>query len=239
MNGACPEWLSTESACPGSTVRAIGKALVSLDLYPQDSPEAPTSYGGYVNGHGAKVVLRSSSGKFVAAEVVKASSYDLHFRLPESMPLDDYQVFLHNGHGGALGWSTPLSLRVEAAAPWPATLFNAKDYGAKGDDSTDATAAVQSALNAAEANGGGVVLLPPGKYRFLGSLKMPRRTVLRGADRARVWLYLPQRRAGTRRSQRTTTRIMCSCVTAASFTNPPTITTAAAQTIRYSRASGW
>jgi hypothetical protein len=51
---------------------------------------------------------------------------------------------------------------------------------------------VQSALNAAEANGGGVVLLPPGKYRFLGSLKMPRRTVLRGADRARVWLYLPQ-----------------------------------------------
>jgi hypothetical protein len=192
MNGACPEWLSTERAHPGSTVRAIGRGLASLDLYPEGSPDAPRSYGGYVDRHRVQVALCSRGRKFVMAEVVKASSYDVHFRLPDDLPLGDYQVFLHNGHGGTLGWSVPLSLTVDAAAPWPTTVFNAKDYGAKGDDTTDETAALQSALDAAEANGGGVVLLPPGKYRFLGSLKMPRRTVLRGADRARVWLYLPQ-----------------------------------------------
>ena len=192
MNGACPEWLSADGACPGSTVRVIGRGLVSLDLYPEGPPDAPTSYGGYIEGHRAKVALRSEAGKIVMAKVIKASSYDLHFRVPDALPLGDYQLFLHNGHGGPLGWSAPLALQVEAAAPWPATVFNAKDYGAKGNDSSDETAAVQAALDAAEANGGGVVLLPPGKYRFLGLLKTPRRTVLRGADRARVWLYLPQ-----------------------------------------------
>lgn len=192
MNGACPEWLSTDRAQSGSIVRAMGRGLVSLDLYPEGSPDAPTSYGGYVDRHRVQVALARKGSNFVKAEVVKASSYDVHFRLPAGLHAGDYDVYLHNGHGGALGWSLPLSLTVLAASPWPTKVFHAKDYGAKGDDSADETAAVQSALDAAARNGGGVVLLPPGKYRFLGSLTIPRRTVLRGADRARVWLYLPQ-----------------------------------------------
>jgi len=42
--------------------------------------------------------------------------------------------------------------------------FNVRDYGAKGDGITKDTAAVQKAIDAAHAAGGGEVLLPPGVY---------------------------------------------------------------------------
>jgi len=44
------------------------------------------------------------------------------------------------------------------------TVFNVKDYGALGDDSNDDTAAAQAAIDAAETEGGGVVLFPEGTY---------------------------------------------------------------------------
>jgi len=54
-------------------------------------------------------------------------------------------------------------LFVATAAPWDAA----------GDGVTDATAAIQGALNAAGANGGGIVYLPPGKYKLTNTLDVP------------------------------------------------------------------
>ncbi|OKP70305.1 S-layer protein [Paenibacillus sp. P3E] len=54
------------------------------------------------------------------------------------------------------------------------------DYGAKGDGVTDDTTAIQNALRAASAQGGGVVFAPAGTYRLNGHLVIPTGVTLRG-----------------------------------------------------------
>ncbi|HWX21682.1 MAG TPA: discoidin domain-containing protein [Candidatus Binatia bacterium] len=70
-------------------------------------------------------------------------------------------------------------LFVATNAPW----------GATGNGSTDDTASIQSALNAAGANGGGIVFLPGGKYRLTSTLDVPQGVELRGPYelRHRTW----------------------------------------------------
>lgn|SRR5574341_498384 len=51
---------------------------------------------------------------------------------------------------------------------WSSILFNVKSYGAKGDGTTDDTTAIQSAINAAQTNGGGIVFFPEGIFKFSG-----------------------------------------------------------------------
>lgn len=67
----------------------------------------------------------------------------------------------------------------------PATFrFDVGDHGATGDGVTDDHPAIQAALDAARAAGGGIVELPPGIYGLGGGrLQVPARTCLRGAGR--------------------------------------------------------
>jgi hypothetical protein len=59
-----------------------------------------------------------------------------------------------------------LCLLLLGACPAPAAeaIFNVKDYGATGRKANDARPAIQKALDAAGAAGGGTVYLPPGAY---------------------------------------------------------------------------
>lgn len=67
---------------------------------------------------------------------------------------------------------TRLALYLATAAP----------YNAKADGVTDNTTAIQNALNQAGADGGGIVFLPPGKYKVLGHLTVPANVELKGAN---------------------------------------------------------
>jgi parallel beta-helix repeat protein len=67
----------------------------------------------------------------------------------------------------------------------PATWYNVKDYGAKGDASTDDTAAIQAAIDAAATTaqstfGGGTVFLPAGMYITSATLVLKKHVWLRG-----------------------------------------------------------
>jgi hypothetical protein len=63
------------------------------------------------------------------------------------------------------------SLFVVTNTPW----------NAAGNGIADDTAAIQSALNAASANGGGIVYVPAGKYKLTGTLDVPGGVELRGS----------------------------------------------------------
>lgn len=61
---------------------------------------------------------------------------------------------------------------ASAAEPQPGdgsmTATNVRDYGATGDGTTDDTAAIQRAVEACRARGGGLVYLPTGRYAITG-----------------------------------------------------------------------
>ena len=52
------------------------------------------------------------------------------------------------------------------------SLFNVKDFGGKGDGSTDDTPALQAAIDAAIAAGGGQVLIPTGQFRLTHAITL-------------------------------------------------------------------
>ena len=65
--------------------------------------------------------------------------------------------------------------------------FDPASFGAKADGTTDDTAAIQKALDAAGKQGG-VVKLPTGKYLVAGSLKIPRGVALAGSNKAPLYI---------------------------------------------------
>ena len=82
------------------------------------------------------------------------------------------------GLGGAAGVGIAAALaHAEPAGALTNSgfLYNVKDlpYGAVGDGVADDTAAINNALAAAGANGGGIVYLPPGQYKISNTLNVP------------------------------------------------------------------
>ncbi|HEY1179928.1 MAG TPA: glycosyl hydrolase family 28-related protein [Phytomonospora sp.] len=68
---------------------------------------------------------------------------------------------------------------ISASAP----IFNVTDYNAKGDGTTDDRAAIQAAIDAASAVGGGIVFFPKGTYLLGATLNVPSGILLRGQSR--------------------------------------------------------
>lgn len=60
-------------------------------------------------------------------------------------------------------------------------IATAAPFNAVADGTTDNTLAIQSALDKAASDGGGVVFLPPGKYKVLGHLVIPSGVELKGS----------------------------------------------------------
>lgn len=64
-------------------------------------------------------------------------------------------------------------------------------FGAIGDGITDDAAALQEAVDAAEAAGGGIVFIPPGRYLIGDTIEVPSRVVIRGAGMHTTRLFAP------------------------------------------------
>ena len=165
LNRPRPIWLCGDSgpeANPTGSLRLFGRCLAKP-------------------GRQSTLFLRGP--REVALKPDEATCWSLSARLPADLPAGQYRVWVHNGCGGSAGWSEPLELVVQESPPWPAAVYNVRDFGAKGDGSQDDSLFVQAALAKAQADGGGVVFFPRGRYLVSTTLEIPPRTVLRGEGR--------------------------------------------------------
>jgi len=161
------------NASPGGWIRAFGKNL---------------GWGGPLSNLVTTVRLE---GPRVAALPAVADAFSVRAEIPADLPAGSYQLFLHNGAGGDAAWSEPVSFTISPASSWPQTLFNVRNFGARGDGIKDDTAALVAALGKAQTNGGGIVFLPRGKYAVSNTISISRGTVLRGEKEEWVCLAWP------------------------------------------------
>ena len=130
------------------------------------------------------VALRSGDGRVTLLEPEKAEPFSLAVTVPEELTPGRYELFVHNGYGGEQAWSEALDIAVlprEKEKEQP--LLNAADFGAGGDDQEEDTEAIKAALKEAGERGGGVVLVPRGRFVVGEKLVIPPHVTLRGAGR--------------------------------------------------------
>jgi hypothetical protein len=84
---------------------------------------------------------------------------------------------------GAVAPATSQTVNVTQIDLSALSTYSVKSFGSKGDGTSDDTAAIQAAINAAAA-GGGVVFLPTGNYRISAPLQLPINTIVSGANTA-------------------------------------------------------
>lgn len=87
-----------------------------------------------------------------------------------------YLSFLKEEHAFVSDY--PILAPVEDAG---GQVYNVKAYGALGNGTTDDTVAIQLAINAASAAGGGLVYLPPGTYKITSKLTPLSKVKIQGA----------------------------------------------------------
>jgi hypothetical protein len=136
----------------------------------------------------ATILLRGPKTVTLKAE---AEPYSAQAALPKDLPPGDYEVLVHNGLGGDAAWSAPVALTVTQPPPWPTAVLNVQDLGADPTGALDSTLPIRDALAKAEAEGGGVVYFPRGRYQVTQGLAVPRFTVLRGESRELTALFWP------------------------------------------------
>jgi len=182
------DWCWPQQAVAGEPLRLIGRCLADVSRYRQRDPRRPVSYGGLRKGAMKLVARRVGHARFICIPVEVSSAYEAHARWPQGVAQGDYELFAHNGRGGALGWSEPLRVTAARRAAWPRKVFRVDAYRRTGKD---VDAAIERALAELRRNGGGVLEFGTGVYGVTRTIVLPARCVLRGAGADRTCLSGP------------------------------------------------
>ena len=153
----------------------------------------------------------TSGGASTAGTIVSGGdSYVVSVVTPSTLVVGHtYQVFYKNGFGTSAGETVaPVALTIRAGGtdsfslglPWGSdfSAFAANVYNVKtdsrltlkalGNGSNDDTTAIQNAITAANADGGGVVYLPAGTYKITAGLSLKSKVVLQGAGQSATFI---------------------------------------------------
>ncbi|MFD6324183.1 glycosyl hydrolase family 28-related protein [Streptomyces sp. NPDC058442] len=103
-----------------------------------------------------------------AISEVKATEYG---GLPRFLGPDGVTGMWADAGGSSRAWMQAHQVTTDTSTAKPVLdWLNIRDFGAQGDGATDNTAAVQAAVDAASAAGGGTLYIPAGRYILTGSL---------------------------------------------------------------------
>jgi parallel beta-helix repeat protein len=157
INAAEATWLGPSHVTPGSEVSVYGRNL----SYHNDTVKSYVYIRAWGTGSGEETT---------PVKVGEVNPYKVTFTVPSDIAAGrDYEVWLHNGHGGKYGWSGPLKLHIDVSDPyvWEGRVINVKDFGATGDGFSDDSRAIQEAINSA--NNGDRIYFPSGTYRLIAN----------------------------------------------------------------------
>jgi hypothetical protein len=189
-------WSTPEFPAPGDRLRVFGRNMDCM------------------YGAGRAAIFRDAAGKLMPVEwgtsyqmgydLRLTPAYEFELSLPADLPAGRYELYLHNGSGGDLGWSEPHVIVVRPREVQPNRIVKAADYGAMPDDNMDDAVAIQHGMDELSKAGGGIFQLGPGTYLLGQTLRVPADVILRGdgeqvtrlavlpeaafnADRTNIW----------------------------------------------------
>jgi hypothetical protein len=127
----------------------------------------PVAIGG--SAHPAAILDVQSTGKGVRFPSMTTAQRD-------AIPTPPPGLIIYNTDRNKYEFFSGLRWGQLGGMPW----YNVLDYGAKGDGTTDDTAAIQAAIDACAANGGGTVYFPPGTYKITNTITVKKKVNLVG-----------------------------------------------------------
>lgn len=133
-------------------------------------------------------ILQDSKIRNRPLSLVHNVTYEVGVRLPEDLGAGRYDLYIHNGSGGAAGWSSPLQFSIIEKSK-PLNYYEAKRFGVKADGHTDDTQNLRKALNAASKTGG-VVMLQPGRVIINETIELPSGVSLEGGGEGATTLQV-------------------------------------------------
>ena len=177
LNGPTIYWMQGDtgisSSSPGGWLSIFGRCV------------------GRSKEHGLVVLQKKDSIRIIQLIPEIATPWRVHVELPDNIEPGRWQVFVHNGLGGRMGWTRGGTLLVRKKEGWPGNSFNVKEFGASGQGKPEDFVAVRRAIQAAADAGGGTVFFPRGRYRMDGPLVLPRFVRLAGEATELVSIYWP------------------------------------------------
>ena len=202
LNGPDGRWLSDAGTYTGMEMSLYGR---NLDAH---------QYGGTANAE-LRFVPAGGGAAVNVTNITDRTPYAITFKTPSLTAGVTYNIEVKVGSAGlggewvkALSYPTANAVTVKATtAPTDATALamgvswagtfkwnsqidaSAAPYNADKTGAADATAAIQAALDAAAAAGGGVVYLPAGKYIISNNLSLGNGVVLKGAGKTATELH--------------------------------------------------